>query len=240
MDLARTSTVSTTHGNANAARLAGLCGLASVALTFFSHFALPQDLLSAPVAATELGSWASLHHATIMLGSYVDQLSQLLALAFVVMVARRAHPGGGLLSILAIAGAILLVGVSLAATATSFAAVALATTTADASGLAALLSLQSGLRIIDQLPAALGYGMLGVLIVRTGVLPTLLGWWIAVTAIVTLIVMPVSFFAPTLGVVGFVIFLVFLLWLLVSAGTLVVWPSARMPGVRTDLAHVVS
>jgi hypothetical protein len=212
-----------------AARITALFGLAAVALSVVPNFFLGGATQPDLSASTQtIASWARHGHDTMMLGAYLDTLAQLLLFVFVVLLVRRAEPGGGLLSTLTVAGFVVALGLQLLAVASSYGYLELARHTGDLNSVRDLYFLERG--AVDQygIAGALLFSALGILVLRSRVLPLFLGWWMLGLAAVNVIQPPLTIVSPAARPIGFVTFLLSLLWVVAASIVLLRQPAQQV------------
>jgi hypothetical protein len=176
--------------------------------------------LSTP--APQLAGAIARGRSAAMLGAFLDAVGSFLLIGFVFVLAIRSEPGWGILSVLALAAAILATAGDLA----------WATGVATAAELARVQASPDAVKVavaIDQealwtigIPSAFTYGLVGGLILRSRVLPVSFGWVGLAIWVIVIVATPVSVFASGAQIAVFLAYLLSLLWTLM-AGAYMLW-----------------
>lgn len=226
------------------ARIAGVCGLVSVALTVLNVFVLSDGSPPDPsTPARQLAALAAQQRATAELGYYLDAFSTLPLLVFALVLARRAEGDGGFWSTLLFSAAILNAGIDMVWAGCTYAVRELAHVGTSADGVVALFFLSQATLWIIGLPQGLFYAAAGVLALRTRILPAALGWWALALALVAFVATPLTTSIPALNGVIFAVFLLSLVWIVAASIVLLLraatW-SEPAPSRRTGVQPAAS
>jgi hypothetical protein len=216
------------------ARIGAIFAVATALTIFLAAFVIGG---SAPVdpnmSAVEIVKGAAGSHDANQLSSVVDDLGSAMFLVFVLTLCRLAEPEGGLLSRVAAFMTAPWLAINVVWAGAEFAFSDATVHNTDPIAAKALFLLAQSLLVVIAIPIALQYVALGVLIVRTRVLPVLMGWFAFLAAAIAMVAVIASIYS-VLDPIGFVAFIVCaMLWPLVAGVVLLVRPTA---GVATALA----
>jgi hypothetical protein len=202
------------------ARVGGMCAVAAALLTILNVFVLAAGGPRDPgLTAAEILTGATGLHNGIALGACVDAFGVGLFVVFVLILGRLAEPEGGMLSSVAALMAVVFFAIDVAWAATRFAFAEAVSQNVDPNSVKALYLLARGLLLVIAIPIALQYAALGLLIVKTRVLPAIMGWIAFVAAVVALVSVMAGIYSGR-GAVGLAAFIIAgILWPL-AAGIL--------------------
>jgi hypothetical protein len=158
-------------------------------------------------------------HERIQLGAFLDALGVGLLLVFVLILGRLAEPEGGWFSSAAAFMTTVFFATDVAWAATEFAFADATVRNTDPNAAKALFLLSQSLLAVIAIPITLQYAALGLLILKTRVLPAVMGW-IAIVGAAVAVVSVMATIYSVLDVAGFVAFILCaILWPL-AAGIL--------------------
>lgn len=195
-------------------RLAGLCALGAVLLPLVANIGFGANLPTAGQSVQRISGAMVSHGRLFEQGALIDQIGQMLFLAFVVIVARRSKDRG--LSALAIASVSVLVALDAIAVVGTFASVQLAQNGGDPQAVASLFYLTPGVRGMDNSATIVFGPVFGIMALRGRLLPAVLAWVPIVLGMVGLGIQMATIWVAAAGFLGFIVFLVFLVWLLTN------------------------
>jgi hypothetical protein len=209
------------------ARIGGLCAVAAAVLTVLSAFVIsggggPGD---PTMAAADVVKGAVGHYREIALSASVDAFGVGLFLVFVVILGRLAGPEGALFSRVAVVMTAAFFATDVIWAATQFAFAEASVHISDPNATKTFNLLSQGILLVIAIPIAVQYAAMGLLILRTRVLPALMGWFALFVAAVALVSVVAGIYT-VLDPVGFAAFLLStILWPLLAGGLLI----ARRP-----------
>lgn len=200
-------------------RLAGLAILAAVVLMVLSEFVLTGGAPPGPsTSATHLTALVAQQRLVPEVASYLDVLAPVFFLVFaLVLVARTAADAGPWSTVLLI-GSALWIGMDVIFDGAMYAMRELAHYGTSVQGVPGLFFLGQGILWSNGEIFGLIFASLGVLALRTRVLPAVLAWAALVLAVIAFLIPPVSL--SPLAPLAFVAWLLMLLWLTVAGVTL--------------------
>ena len=206
------------------ARIGAICSMATGLTIFLAAFVIGGS--GGPVdpnlSAVEIVKGAAGQHDSIQLSSVVDDLGSAMFLVFVLILGRLAEPEGGLLSRAAAYMAASWLAINLVWAGAQFAFADATVHNTDPNAAKGLFLLSQSLLVVIAVPIALQYAALGLLVLRTRVLPAFMGWF-ALLATATAMVSVVASIYSVLDPVGFAAFIVSaMLWPLVAGIVLLV------------------
>lgn len=216
------------------ARIGAICAIATGLTIFLAAFVIGGS--GGPVdpnlSAVEIVKGAAGQHDSTQLSSVVDDLGSAMFLVFVLILGRLAEPEGGLLSRAAAYMAATWFAINLVWASAQFAFADATVHNTDPNAAKALFLLSQSLLVVIAVPIALQYAALGLLILRTRVLPAFMGWFAFLAAATAMAAVVTSIYS-VLDPVGFAAFIVCtMLWPLVAGVVLLV---RRRSGVATAL-----
>jgi len=201
----------------------GICAIADAVLTILNGFVISPGGPGDPsLSAAEIVKSAAGMHERIQLGAFIDALGVGLLLVFVVILGRLAEPEGGLFSRAAAFMTAVFFATDVAWSAVEFAFADATIRNTDPNAAKALFLLSQSLLAVIAIPITLQYAALGLLILKTRVLPIALGW-IALVAALVAVVSVIATIYSVLDVAGFAAFvLCAILWPLAAGVILLV------------------
>jgi hypothetical protein len=204
-------------------RLAGLSAIGGVLLPLIANLVFAGNLAQlAGQSVQRIANSVSTYGTQYDAGSFIDQIGQMLFLAFVVIVARRSTDRA--LSILAITSVAVLVSLDALAVAATFADVQLARHGGDAQSVAALFYVTPGVRAMDNTATLIFGPVFGAVALRGRLLPPLLAWVPIILGFGGFLVQFAAIYFEPAGIGGLLVFVVYLVWLLSTGIYLVARP----------------
>jgi hypothetical protein len=193
--------------NRQLAVVGGICAIADAVLTILNGFVISPGGPGDPnLAAAEIVKSAAGLHDRIQLGAFLDALGVGLLLVFVLILGKLAEPEGGLFSSAAAFMAAVFFATDVAWAATEFAFADATVRNTDPNAAKALFLFSQSLLAVIAIPITLQYTALGLLIVKTRILPVAMGWLAVVVAAVALVSVIATIYS-VLDVAGFVAFI---------------------------------
>jgi hypothetical protein len=203
-------------------RMAGLCALGALLLPVVASIGFAGDLPIAGQSVQRIRDAIVSHGRLFEQGSLIDQVGQMLFLAFVVIVAMRSKDRA--LATLAIASIAVGVAINGLAVASTFASVQLAQGGGDPQAVASLFYLTPGVRGMDSSGTIVFGPVFGIMALRGHLLPAVLAWVPIALGIIGLGIEIAIIWFPPAGFAGFLVFIVYLVWLLSTGVYLVARP----------------
>jgi hypothetical protein len=198
-------------------RVGGVCAVGAAALTILNGFVLAPGGPGDPgqSAAQIVKGATGLHNGT-ELGAFVDAFGVGLFLVFVLILGRLAEPAGGLLSRAASFMTAVFFAIDVVWAGAVFAFAEATVRNTDPNAAKALFLLGQSLLAVIAIPIALQYAALGLLIIKSHVLPAVMGWIAFLVAAVALVSVIAGIYS-VLDAVGFAAFILStILWPLVA------------------------
>jgi hypothetical protein len=185
----------------------GICAIADAVLTILNGFVISPGGPGDPsLAAAEIVKSAAGMHERIQLGAFLDALGVGLLLVFVLILGRLAEPEGGFLSSAATFMTAVFFATDVAWAASEFAFADATVRNTDPNAAKALFLLSQSFLAVIAIPIALQYAALGLLIIKTRVIPAAIGW-IALVGVAVAVVSLIATIYSVLDVAGFAAFL---------------------------------
>lgn len=209
----------------------GICAIADAVLTILNGFVISPGGPGDPsLSAAEIVKSAAGLHERIQLGAFLDALGVGLLLVFVLILGKLAEPDGGLFSRAAAFMTAVFFATDVIWAAAEFAFADATVRNTDPNAAKALFLLSQSLLTVIAIPITLQYVALGMLIVKTRVLPAAIGWAALVAAAVAGVSVIATIYS-VLDVAGFVAFLLCaILWPLAAGILLLVRRQPALAG----------
>ena len=211
------------------ARLGAAFAVATGVIIFLAAFLIGSGAPVDPnLSAAEIVKGAAGTHNANQLSAVVDDFGSAAFLVFVLILGRLAEPEGGLLSRAATYMATSWLAVNVVWAGAEFAFSDATVYNTDPNAAKALFLFAQSLLVVIAVPIALQYVALGLLILSTRVLPTLMGWFALLAAAIALLSVVTSIYS-VLDPVGLAAFVVCaMLWPLVAGVVLLVHRTATV------------
>ncbi len=217
------------HDRKAMVRIGAISAVATGVLIFLAAFIIGSGGPVDPnMSAADIVKGAAGAHNANQLSSFVDDLGSAAFLVFVLILGRLAEPEGGLLSRAAAFMAATWLAINVVWAGAEFAFSDATVHNTDPIAAKALFLFAQSLLVVIAIPIALQYLALGLLILRSHVLPAFMGWFALLAAAIALVSVVASIYS-VLDPLGFAAFVICaMLWPLVAGVVIILRRPAKV------------